>query len=267
MASSLNYWDRMTGRGEVQSPSSIFPLTPAQETARMRGKIWIWLSPSETHLFSRKNPRIRWIFPLFIFPNRFPPPLCCKIDFYLQNVFMGMRAFQWKHYKSPTNPRHLWEERGCFSKTHFSWRAVAPAIFLHFQFCNVLVCSELGCVNSRWVCASFVKLTRCEEKVPWQLMGARTAEEACLNGSPDSNAISVLQLQGSGLSSARPYFNEILQLSTHWLLLECCGRESRKPRTQTVLLTLAPNKLPVYLAQELHSSSFPPRSQVLEHSL
>lgn len=178
-----------------------------------------------------------------------------------------MRAFQWKHYKSPTNPRHLWEERGCFSKTHFSWRAVAPAIFLHFQFCNVLVCSELGCVNSRWACASFVKLTRCEEKVPWQLMGARTAEEACLNGSPDSNAISVLQLQGSGLSSARPYFNDILQLSTHWLLLECCGRERRKPRTQTVLLTLAPNKLPVYLAQELHSSSFPPRSQVLEHSL
>lgn len=44
-------------------------------------------------------------------------------------------------------------------------------------------------------------------------------------------------------------------------------RERRKPRTQTVLLTLAQNKLPVNLAQELHSSSFPPRSQVLEHGL
>lgn len=28
--------------------------------------------PSGTHLFSRKNFRIRWIFPLFIFPNRSP---------------------------------------------------------------------------------------------------------------------------------------------------------------------------------------------------
>lgn len=44
-------------------------------------------------------------------------------------------------------------------------------------------------------------------------------------------------------------------------------RERRKPRTQTVLLTLAQNKLPVYLAQEHHSFSFLPRSQVLEHSL
>ena len=158
MASGLNYWDGKAGRaGWTVSP---FNLTSCSclINGKSEEKIWMWPYFSGIHLFSRKDSRIRWFFSSSFFLTDFLSLLHHKIDFYLQNVFMGMRAFQWKHDKSSTNIGCLWEKWGHFYNAHFSQRATPPAILLYFQFHIPLVCLKLGYANSSWACAGFLNL-------------------------------------------------------------------------------------------------------------
>lgn len=134
---------------------------------------------SGIHLFSRKDSRIKYFFFSSFFLTDFLSLLYCKIDFCLPNVFMGMRAFQWKYYKSFTHIRHLGEKWGCFYSAHFSQRAAPPAIFLISNFRMSLF--------EAWVCEFQRKLCRLlkfawfEEKEQWQLIDTGMAKEARLN--------------------------------------------------------------------------------------
>lgn len=155
-ASGLNYWDGKTARAGWTA--SLFNLTSCSCLVNGKSKekkIWIWPYFSGIHLFSRKDSGIRWSFSSSFFVTDFPSLLHHKIDFHLQNVFMRMRAIQWKHYKSLTNTEHLWEKWGCSYNAHFSQTAVPLAIFLYFQFYIVLVCLKVRYVISGWACASF----------------------------------------------------------------------------------------------------------------
>lgn len=95
--------------------------------------------------------------------------LDCKIDFYLQNQFMSIRALQWKPYKSSTNTRQLREMQGCYGSVHFS-ESITTCHPPGFPICGC------PCMFEAWVCEFqmslcwLLKFIRFEEKLQWQLI-------------------------------------------------------------------------------------------------
>lgn len=67
------------------------------------------------------------------------------------------------------------------------------------------------------------KFTRFEETMQWQPMGAQWLRKPIWIRSLCSSEASILQFQGFGLSSVRPYFKVTSQQSTYWLLPGSCG--------------------------------------------
>lgn len=67
------------------------------------------------------------------------------------------------------------------------------------------------------------QFTRFEETLQWQLMETQWLRKPAWIRSLGSSEVSILQLQGSGLSSVRPYFKVTSQQSSDWLLPGSCG--------------------------------------------